>query len=244
MIFKKIYDKFKRNKDVGNKSLSRDVSSQHRSRRSADSDRCDIRVLEERMAFDQNSDWALGTRKAQESFSRELIRAAKETGLYLTKEQCSELGKFIPIRSGESKIYENAAQGLIYKIRDPFAKLHLKSPNLRHLLYEHVIHNLLFPETRYAFIGITDENDVARIVYSQKLFFESVCPTQGQIVERLAEIGLTPEPYYYFGNDFVSVTDVNTSSDNVMLSSNTILFIDPVIKIKQDPEDVIEHLLS
>lgn len=244
MIFKRLYDKFKRNKDVGNKSLCRDVSSQHRSRRSADSDRCDIRVLEERMAFDQNSDWALGTRKAQESFSRELIRAAKETGLYLTKEQCSELGKFIPIRSGESKIYENAAQGLIYKIRDPFAKLHLKSPNLRHLLYEHVIHNLLFPETRYAFIGITDENDVARIVYSQKLFFESVCPTQEQIVERLAEIGLTPEPYYYFGNDFVSVTDVNTSSDNVMLSSNTILFIDPVIKLKQEPEDVIEYLLS
>ena len=244
MIFKILYDKFKRNKDVGNKSISRDVSSQHRSRRSADCDRCDIRVLEERMAFDQNSDWALGTRKAQESFSRELIRAAKETGLYLTKEQCSELGNFIPIRSGESKIYENAAQGLIYKIRDPFAKLHLKSQNLHHLLYEHVIHNLLFPETRYAFIGITDEDENARIIYSQKLFFESVYPTQKQIVERLSEIGLTPEPYYYFGNDFVSVTDVNARSDNVMFSGDTILFIDPVIKIKQDPEDVIEHLLS
>ncbi|MBR6197979.1 MAG: hypothetical protein IKQ72_10320 [Bacteroidaceae bacterium] len=37
------------------------------------------------MAFEQNSDWTSGSRNAQKSFSKQLIDAAKELGIYLTK---------------------------------------------------------------------------------------------------------------------------------------------------------------
>lgn len=244
MFLSKLYEYFKRRKDVRNKSVSRDVSFKHRTKFSTDSDRSYVRMLEERMAFEQNSDWTSGSRKAQESFSRQLVDAARSIGIYYTKEQCEDFGCFVPIRSGESKVYENANQGLIYKIRNPFAKLHLKSQDLRCVLYEHVIHNLLFPETRYAFVGITGEDYDARIVYSQKLFFEDHFPVQSQIEQRLLEIGMQKEPYYYFGNEYVSVTDVNENSDNVLLSSDAILFIDPVIKLKKSPEEIIEFLLN
>ncbi len=244
MLISKIYEYFKRHKDVGDKSVGRDVPAEHRARRSADSDRRYIGMLEERMAFEQNCDWTSGSRKAQKTFSQQLINAAKELDIFLTKAQCADLGEFVPIRSGESKIYENAAQGLIYKVRDPFAKLHFKSQNLRCILYEHIVHNLLFPETRYAFVGVTGEDDDARIVYSQNIFFKNHYPTQQQIDARLKNLGLLPEPHYYYGNEYVSVTDVNESSDNVFISDDTLLFIDPVIKIKKNPIEVIEYLQS
>ena len=132
-------------------------------------------------------------------------------------------GRVCPYSFWGSRIYENAAQGLIYKIRDPFAKLHLKSLDLRCILYEHVVHNILFPETRYAFVGVTGEEDDARMIYSQSIFFKNNYPTQQQIDKRLNEIGLLPEPYYYYGNEYVSVTDVNENSDNVLISKHLIL---------------------
>ncbi len=244
MTLKDIYEYLKRHKIIRNKTIGRNVSAQHCARRSADSDRSDIRVFEEGLAIEQNCDWALGSRKAQESFSLKLIEIAKKANLYLTKEECTELGEFVPILSGESKIYENAAQGLVYKVRNPFAKIHLKNQDLRYILYEHIIHNILFPETRYSFIGVTEDNGTALLIYSQKLFFDCNSPTQKQIETRLREIGLEPESYYYYGNEYVSVTDVNDKSDNVMLSGTTILFIDPIIKIKKDPIEVIKHLLG
>lgn len=244
MFLSKIYGFFKRHKDVRNESVSRNVPVEHRTRRASDSDRRYVGMLEERMAFEQNCDWTSGSRNAQKSFSKQLVNVAKELGIYLTKAQCADLGEFVPIRSGESRIYENAAQGLIYKIRDPFAKLHLKSLDLRCILYEHVVHNILFPETRYAFVGVTGEEDDARMIYSQSIFFKNNYPTQQQIDKRLNEIGLLPEPYYYYGNEYVSVTDVNENSDNVLISDDTLLFIDPVIKIKKNPNEVIDFLLQ
>lgn len=112
-------------------------------------------------------------------------------------------------------------------------------------MYEHIIHNILFPDTRYTFVGITEELGEARIIYSQQLFFDTNIPTQKQIDKYLLERGLTAEKYYYYGNEYVAVTDVNATADNVMLSGNKkLLFIDPVIYIRQDFEQVIKYLLE
>lgn len=196
-------------------------------------------MLEEGMAPEQDIDWTSGSRKAQESFSKQLTANAKKLGIFFSKEHCSELGEKILIRSGESQIYENASQGLIYKVRDPFAKLHLKSPNLRYILHEHIVHNLLFPDTRYHLVGVTEENGLVRLIYSQEIVFKTMPPTQEQINEHLKQLGLLPEHTYYYGNEFVAVTDVNESSDNVIYDNDNqkLLFIDPIIKIKKNPED-------
>lgn len=232
--------KFRRNKDERNKSTSFVLHKGATSREQGNSDRRSVRMFEERLACEQNCDWASGTRDAQKCFCQCIIDTAKTNDIYLYSEECHNLGERILIRSGESQIYENASQGLIYKVRDPFAKIHLKSKDIRNIIYEHVIHNLLFPDTRYTFVGISEIQDSIRFVYSQELVFGLNKPTQQQIDEHLASIGLWPESKYYYENDFVAVTDVDANGDNVLLdSNNNLLFIDPIIKIKQPIDKII-----
>ena len=50
---------------------------------------------------------------------------------------------------------------------------------------------------------------------------------------------------YYYGNEYVSVTDVGTASDNVLKGDNgELYFIDPIIKLKKPAPEVIDFLLS
>lgn len=162
----------------------------------------------------------------------------------MTHDECRALGRKKLLPSGESAIYENAQQGIVYKVRDPFAKLHLKSANLNSILYEHIIHNLLFPETAYSFVGISEVAGNLRIVLSQKFVFETHVPTQEQVEKYLAGLGLMPEERYYYGNEYLAITDVNSTGDNVLLSAEgRLLFIDPIIKLKRPADEIIEYLL-
>lgn len=229
----KWYEFFKRHKDGRHGRVGGDLVALSSSKGQAYSDRSCLRVFEEELARRQVRDWLFGSRDAQKSFSKCLIDSAKANGMYLSREDCSSLGNLKLAPSGESRIYENASQGVVYKVRDPFAKLHLKSQNLNHILYEHVFHNILFPDTRYSFVGISEEFDNVRIVFSQQFFFETDTPTQEQIDTHLASLGLLPENRYYYGNEQVAVTDVNATGDNVLLASDgKLLFIDPIIKVK------------
>ena len=50
-----------------------------------------------------------------------------------------------------------------------------------------------------------------------------------------------PEDNYSFGNELVSVTDVE--GDNVLLGEDgTVYFIDPIIKFKRPAKEIIESL--
>lgn len=239
-----IYGFFKRHKNGRHGSTVRDISSYSARRRQADTDRSRIGMLEERMANQQNGTWLSGSRAAQESYGNSLIQVAKDCGLFMTHDECRALGRKKLLPSGESAIYENAQQGIVYKVRDPFAKLHLKSANLNSILYEHIIHNLLFPETAYSFVGISEVAGNLRIVLSQKFVFETHVPTQEQVEKYLAGLGLMPEERYYYGNEYLAITDVNSTGDNVLLSAEgRLLFIDPIIKLKRPADEIIEYLL-
>lgn len=237
-----IYDFFRRHKNGRDGSTFQHFSSDSARRRQGNPDTGSLRMLEEKLAGKQDGAWLSGTRNAQESFSQAVIAAAKECALFIPKAECQHLGVRKMIPSGESTIYENKTQGIVYKVRNPFAKLHLKSPNLNHILYEHIIHNLLFPDTPYNIIGISEENQELRIVLSQPFVFETNIPTQKAIEEHLSHLDLLPEKYYYYGNPLVAVTDVDVASDNVILSSQgTLLFIDPIIKIRGSVTDILHH---
>lgn len=202
-------------------------------------------MLEERLARQQDGTWVSGSRAAQKSYGHSLIQAAKQTGLFLSKEECKLLGRLKLLPSGESTIFENSQQGIVYKVRDPFAKLHLKSADVTNVLYEFIIHNLLFPDTAYSFVGISENMEDVRIVLSQKFIFETSVPTQAQIDEHLASLGFMPEGHYYYGNEYLSITDVNATSDNVFLAENGhLMFIDPIIKMKRPATEIIDHLES
>lgn len=237
------YDKLRRNKNERNQPSGFVFSEDIASGTKGYSDRSSIRVFEEAMACQSDGNWLSGTRNAQEEFAQFIIEIAKSNNLFIQFEDCKSFGELVPIRSGESKIYENKAEGTIYKVRDPFAKFHLKSNNVVDVLYEHIIHNLLFPNTRYTLIGISEFMDSLRLIYSQKLFFNIDLPTQQQIDAHLISMGLIPEEKYYYGNEYLAVTDVYAEGDNVLVDLNgNLLFIDPIIKLKKPVSEVISYL--
>ena len=208
-------------------------------------DRGSIRMFEERLASEPHGDWLSDQRNSQTKVSEIIIDTAKKNSFFIPKEQLSLLGERKRMPSGESIIYENATQGTVYKVRNPFAKIHLKSKQVTDVIYDHVVHNILFPETQYQLIGITSINDEAHFVLSQKFFYSVSQPTQRQIDDYLVSIGLLQEEHYYYGNEFLAITDVGENSDNVFLNDNgKLLFIDPIIKQKRPFHEILAYYSS
>lgn len=204
-------------------------------------DRSDIRVFEEGLAasYREHSDGS--ERDRREAESERLVAVAKENGLYIDEKQLSQFGDKQPGKTGESVVHVNRLNGKVYKSKNPYAKAAIKGNAPEDAIYEHLIHNLLFPETRYTFEGISDHLGDVRIVLSQN-FIESVGqPTKGQIDAALAARGLLPEDKYRYGNDLVSVTDVE--GDNVLTGNDgRLYFIDPIIRLKKPAREVIDEL--
>lgn len=164
--------------------------------------------------------------------SRALIAAAKSAGCFV--EADSIPGTRYTIRTGESEVRLVQKEQVYYKIKDPFAKSHLKKHPVEFGLFEHIVHNILFPDCRLDFLCIAEDVREARIVYRQKAVRSDMRPTDKQIAECLSEIGLQPEGRYSFGNNVLFVTDVGQDGDNVLLDDERRLrFIDPIIGFKQ-----------
>ena len=161
-----------------------------------------------------------------------LIAAAKMTGCFV--ETASVPGTRYTIRTGESEVRLVQKEQLYYKIKNPFAKLHLKKHPPEYVLFEHVVHNILFPDCRLEFLGVAEELHEARLVFRQQAVRADARPDDRQIAEHLGRIGLRPEGRYAFANDYVLVTDVEQDGDNVLLDDNGQLrFIDPILGFKQ-----------
>ena len=146
--------------------------------------------------------------------------------------------------SGESIVFISRKDKKAYKKKNPYAKTPMKGCiEPEDAIYEHLVHNLLFSESRYAFEGISDEDGDVRIILSQD-FVESVSqPNRDQIVKAMALRGLKPEGKYSFGNDLVSVTDV--IGDNVLVGKdNKLFFIDPIICFKKPVREVLAALVG
>lgn len=138
------------------------------------------------------------------------------------------------IRTGESEVRFVQVKQIYCKIKNPFAKSHIKGHPPEYALFEHVVHNILFPDCRLEFLGIAEELREARMVYSQKAVRSETRPNDGQIADYLKrKLGLKPEGRYGFGNASVFVTDVGQDSDNVLVDdAEQLRFIDPIIGFK------------
>ncbi|MEG2599016.1 MAG: helicase-related protein, partial [Muribaculaceae bacterium] len=206
------------------------------------SNRGDIRVFEEGLGTSYGEHSEYSERNRREAESERLVNVAKQNGQFIPNSETKELGVVISKRTGESTVYIDKEKGKVYKVKAPYAKAALKNGvQPEDVIYEHTIHNLLFPETEYTFEGISEDLGDARIVLSQNLIQSFGQPTKEQIAEALAQKGLYLEDNYSFGNELVSVTDVE--GDNVLLGENgTIYFIDPIIKFKRPAKEIIESL--
>ena len=181
---------------------------------------------------------------------RKVVEIAKAHGLYITVPSPSSAtgavtGEMVSKRTGESEVYFNAAEHAYYKVKWPSAKAHIKQTSPRDWLYEHIIHNILFPDTAYEFIGITEEVGELKLLLRQQEVPSESYPTDAQIAKHLATLGLKPEDRYFFGNDLLAVTDVSASSDNVLLDdAGKLRFIDPLIRLKKPSLKVIDSLIG
>lgn len=222
-----------RNKDEQRQANSQGVADDGARGVSSNSDRGDIRMFEEGLAAlrAEHSDDSERTRRAAES--ERLVNIAKQHGKFISNKTTKALTGKVPKRTGESVVYIDTNTGKVAKVKDPYAKSAMKSGvQPEDAIFEHLVHNLLFPETAYTFVGISEEMGDVRIVLLQDYIPSHRQPTKEQIAEALAARGLFPEDNYSFGNEFVSVTDVE--GDNVLLGDDGIIyFIDPIIRFKK-----------
>ncbi|MBR4899345.1 MAG: hypothetical protein IKZ46_00255, partial [Victivallales bacterium] len=195
-------------------------------RERAISDICGIRVLAAACADERSRDTGQMSSDPIRRESCALIAAAKRTGCFV--ETASVPGTRYTIRTGESEVRLVQREQVYYKIKNPFAKAHLKKHPIEFGLFEHIVHNILFPDCGLDFLGLAEDMHEARMVYGQKAVRSDMRPDDRQIAACLSEIGLQPDGRYAFGNDFLFVTDVGQDGDNVLLDDDGMLrFIDP-----------------
>lgn len=206
--------------------------------------RSDLRVFEEGLASSHSAYTYNSERNRRETESERLVSIAKQHKLFIPIAETKQLGEKILKRTGESVVYIDEETGKVYKVKDPYAKAGMKNGvEPEDAVFEHLVHNHLFPETAYTFEGISEEMGDVRIILSQNYIQSKSQPTQQQIAEVLASRGLFPEDRYTFGNDLVSVTDVE--GDNVLSGEDgTVYFIDPIIRFKKPLREIIETLGS
>lgn len=208
------------------------------------SDRSDIRVFEAGLSSERYGDNEQGTgNAAQDAESKRLIAIAKTHGLFVPKNKCAEYGDRKRLSSGESIVYLSNDGSTITKIRDPFSKASIKSLHAQDVIYEHLIHNILFPLTRYNFIGISEDIDGVRIILQQQYFSRKFSnPSQKEIDDYLIYgLGLRLENKYFYANDYVAITDVSANGDNVLVDNGKLYFIDPIIKFKKPAVETLNY---
>lgn len=209
-----------------------------------DRDRGAIRGYEEGLANQHYDNSEYGERDRREAESERLVGIAKQNGQYYDRERKAALGTRNPKGTGESEVYINDNQGVVYKVKDPYAKSPMKgNVQPEDAIYEHLVHNKYFPETGYGFVGISDELGDARIILSQDYVGSVGQPTKEQIEAALAEKGLVPEGNYRYGNDEISVTDV--TGDNALLGADgKVYFIDPIIDFKKPVREILSESVA
>ena len=220
------------------------VCAELASRSEADSDRSDIRMFEVGLSVKQSGDYEQSTgNAAQEAESSRLIAIAKDNGLFVEKSEWEKLGDRKRLPSGESIVYLSPDGQEVIKLRNPFAKSAIKQMHASDAIYEHLIHNILFPNTRYRFKGISEDIGGVRIVLSQRYISDVfTIPTQDEIDRYLVEgLGVEKESRYFYGNEWIAITDVFADGDNVLADGESLYFIDPIIKFKKPAPEVLDY---
>lgn len=219
------------------------IRAEFESKREADCDRSDIRMFEIGLSAEQHGDYQQSTRPDAQKICSLLIELAKAHNLYIPPTEWDKFGERKREPSGESIVYFDSTENRVVKIRNPLAKAAIKQLHVEDIIYEHLIHNLLFPDTRYQFMGISEDVDGIRIVLSQPYIANQfVIPKQSQIDRYLINgLDLKVEDAYFYGNDLLAITDVSSMGDNVLFDGQKLYFIDPIIKLKRPAKEVLDY---
>lgn len=203
-------------------------------------DRSHLQLFEAPLAAKQHDGTVAGEREEEKHESRRLIDRAKACRYYIEPAAAERYGDHYPKRTRESFVYYRE-HGRVTKFKDLFALSSMKQQKATDAIYEHIVHNYYFPDTRYTFKGFSSIGDDAQIVLVQD-FVESVTNARDEDIEEyLKAVGLNRISTYCFGNDLITVTDV--MGDNVLVDKEGKLrFIDPVIIFNKPADEVLRQL--
>lgn len=211
----------------------------------ADSDRSDIRVFETRISTQQHGDNWQSPRNAEDEECRRLIGIAKRQGLYIDRSDWDRFGDRRMIPTGESIVFLSRDGRTFTKMKSPFAKAPMKHTLPEDIIYEHLIHNMLFPSTRYRFVGLSEDVKGIRIVLQQRNISDMFQVPSQEVIDNylVHELGLSKEDKYFYGNDYLAITDVSYVSDNVLCDEEgKLYFIAPIIRLKKSGREVWDYL--
>ena len=182
--------------------------------------------------------------KAYRTFVSEyLLTRARQSGLYMDPSTVSSLGDLLSAATNESRVYVNYARRKVYKVKDPFAASGLKENSPEDALYEHIIHNIFFPDTRYTLIGVTEEAGRLRFVLCQD-YVESVRKLSAKESEKEMTLkGFSRKNAMFMENKYVKIADL-TGQNALIREDGTVAFVDPLISNKMPARKIIDEFFS
>ena len=208
----------------------------------------DIRVLETGMAasYREYPDDGEGARRRKDDTRAEsdrLIHAAKAAGLFIQPDEIWGFGDKISLQTRESLVFVDEKNERVIKVKDPYALTNLKKHSPLEAIYEHIVHNLYFPETRYSFMGITTHGGDVRVVLSQPFVRSVRTVSEKESLERLRDYGIKPSTVYFTEDEFVKVTDY-WGSNTLVDEKGRVRYIDPVFEHKVPAKLMLNHFLG
>ena len=229
----------------------RQISRQQR--REVRSDLRRIQVLErektpERTEYSNGIESDRSRRNDQAAESERIIAAAKANGLFIEPVELASRYKHVPNDGKESLIYLDEKNNQVIKVKDLFATEDMTKNSPFDELYQHIIHNIYFPDTRYTFLGVTTDyitGDV-RLVLAQKLvpsygFIGHV--TDDEAEQYMKDQGFKPFDKWMVAKDDVIVTDYY--GDNILRDIfGNLHLIDPIIYFNRPAREIIDDYLS
>ena len=180
-------------------------------------------------------------REATEAESERLIAAAKANGQFVERKDWGQYGDRVPGMTRESTVFQDRNERKHIKVKDPFALTAIKGNYPEDAIYEHLIHNLLFPDTRYTFLGMSEDLGDVRFILSQETVDAVRNATDKEVEEYMRRLGLHKTDDYSYENDWVRVTDV--TGDNALVDKDgNVRFIDPVIGFKVPARQILDEV--
>lgn len=230
---------------IANRRDGRGIPGNGSGRVSISGDRSRIRVLEPELAavrrnYTADSEGNYQRREDREKESQRLIEAAKANGLYVEPKRLGEFGVHIPGNTFESEIYADIDNGRYIKVKDPFASEPMTQNAPADAIYQHIIHNIFFPEARYEFLGVSEKNGDVRILLAQEFVPAFKGATPEEAAKYLKKRGYSTADGYTFENEEVVVTDLE--EENLLIDNNGNYHpIDPIIKYKVPAWEIIDN---
>ena len=208
-----------------------------------------IRVLEAGVAPNEREyggsiDGHTRRRLDQQKEAERLIAAARANGMFIEPGTFSNFPKVNAV-SKESTVYRDEENNRAIKVKDPFAAESMADNSPFDELYQHIIHNIFFPESRYEFLGVTTNyrGDEVRFVLAQDWVESHDRVGDVEASNFVKSRGYKVLDGYRYYNDDTIVMDFYGSNIRKDAEGN-IHLIDPIIHFKRDPRAIIDDYLS